>query len=233
MKSRILATCCFFALVTALVPNAGADAKKDAGWKAGVARVRITPERFMMMSGYAGRGPADGMLTDLWAKALVLEGPDGRRAVLVTLDLVGIDRGVSLAIRGELKKKYGFDLPAVILATSHTHTGPMVGDNLRTMFLLKPEQEKQIDDYTRTLHDKVVAVVGDAVKRLAPAQLSWEVGESTFAVNRRNNKEAAVPKLREAGEQAPSITNCRCWPCAARTTSCAPWSSATPATRPC
>src|SRR5260370_19478672 len=80
------------------------------GWKAGVARVKITPEHFMWLSGYSSRTkPAEGKLHDLWAKALVLEGPAGRRAVLVTMDLVGIDRKPSLAFCKELKGTYVMD----------------------------------------------------------------------------------------------------------------------------
>ncbi|MEO8497374.1 MAG: hypothetical protein ABI614_20075 [Planctomycetota bacterium] len=64
----------------------------DAAWKAGMA-----------MSGYGGRDkPAEGKLTDLWAKAAVLEDASGNRGVIVTLDLVGIDRTLSLAIRDSL-----------------------------------------------------------------------------------------------------------------------------------
>src|SRR5688500_10413583 len=77
-------------------------------WKAGVARARITPEGLMWMAGYAARTrPAEGKATELWAKALALEDAAGKRAVLVTLDLVGIDRALSDAIRDEIKKKHG------------------------------------------------------------------------------------------------------------------------------
>ena len=76
------------------------------GLKAGVGRVEITPEGPIWMSGYAARTkPAEGKLHDLWAKALVLEDPDGRRGVLVTMDLVGIPRDLSVAVCGEFKKK--------------------------------------------------------------------------------------------------------------------------------
>src|SRR5690242_20691399 len=65
-------------------------------WKAGAAKVNITPEQPMWMAGYAARTkPAEGTMTDLWAKALVLEDAGGKRAVLVTLDLVGIERQLS------------------------------------------------------------------------------------------------------------------------------------------
>ena len=38
-----------------------------------------------------------------------------------------------------------------------------------------------------------------ASKRTSPAALAWGNGQATFAVNRRNNKEPDVPKLREQG----------------------------------
>jgi neutral ceramidase len=173
----------------------------DPGWKAGVAKVNITPEHLMWMSGYAARTkPAEGKLHDLWAKALVLEDPDGRRGVLVTMDLVGIPRDLSIAVCGELKKRYGLPREAVILSVSHTHTGPVIRHNLDDMFDLDETQRKLISDYTQSLRGKLVAVVGEALRRVAPAQLAWGNGQATFAVNRRNNKEADVPQLRSAGQ---------------------------------
>jgi hypothetical protein len=154
----------------------------------------------MQMSGYAGRGKADGKLHDLWAKALVLEDATGKRGVVLTLDLIGIDRDTSLGICAELKKKHGLERSAIILSTSHTHTGPAVGNNLNGMFNLDAASQKQVEDYTQALQAKVVAVVGQAIDQLAPANLSWGIGQAKFAVNRRNNKEADVPMLREKGQ---------------------------------
>jgi hypothetical protein len=192
-------------LLTSLVallagPTVRGDATKEAGWKAGVAKINITPEKLMWMSGYGARTkPAEGKLTDLWAKALVLEDPRGRRAVLVTMDLVGIDRDLSQNVCKDLQHKHGLARAAVFLATSHTHCGPVVGNNLKSMYFLDPEQDKLVQDYTDTLHGKLVKVVGEAIKNIAPARLTWGIGQAGFAVNRRNNKEADVPKLREAG----------------------------------
>jgi hypothetical protein len=71
----------------------------EAAWRAGVARVNITPELPIWLSGYAARTkPAQDKLDDLWAKALVLEDADGGRAVLVTMDLIGIDRELSRGV---------------------------------------------------------------------------------------------------------------------------------------
>jgi hypothetical protein len=197
---RLLAFSLFALSLPAVTPVRAED-PPGAKWKAGAAKVVITPEQPMWMSGYSSRTkPAEGKLLDLWAKALVLEDPAGKRAVLVTLDLVGIDRDLSLAIRDELKKKHGLEREAVVLAASHTHCGPVVGTNLGAMYFLDETQTRYVADYAKMLHAKVIEVVGAALRQIAPVRLAWSNGFVTFAVNRRANKEAEVPKLREAGQ---------------------------------
>jgi hypothetical protein len=187
--------------VAAFCSPAGAEGPEPAAWKAGAAKVKITPEKLMWMSGYGARtAPADGTLIDLWAKALVLEDPEGKRVVVVTMDLVGIPRDLSQAVCADLKKQYGLPRESVMLSVSHTHTGPVVGDNLRSMYDLDEEQQKRVEEYAQALHKNLVAVVGKALDDLAPARLAWGGGHVTFAVNRRNNKEPDVPKLRELGQ---------------------------------
>ncbi len=175
----------------------------EAGWKAGVAKVKITPEQPMWMSGYASRNhPAEGTLHDLWAKALILEDEAGTKAVLITLDLVGIDRQTSQEICKTLETRHNLPRRGVAICTSHTHTGPVVGTNLMSMYRekLNDEQKQRIVDYTESLAQKVAGVADEAMKNLAPAQIASGLGTADFAVNRRNNREPDVPELRENGE---------------------------------
>jgi hypothetical protein len=182
-------------LAALLVVPAGATT-----WKAGAASIKITPEKPMWLSGYASRNkPADGTLIDLWAKALVLEDPDGKRVALITMDLVGIPRDLSASVRADITRKHRLPREAICLAVSHTHTGPVVGRNLSAMYFLDDAQQKLVDEYARSLRTKLVDVVGTAIANLAPVELTRGNGHVTFAVNRRNNKEADVPKLRELG----------------------------------
>src|SRR4051812_42407237 len=96
------------------------------GWKAGTARVAITPKESMWMAGYGARNkPSEGAVHDLWAKALVLEDPSRRKAALVTLDVCGIGRELSNPIRDALKSRLGLERDRVVLACSHTHCGPV------------------------------------------------------------------------------------------------------------
>jgi len=171
------------------------------GWKAGAARVVITPAEPMWMSGYASRDhAAEGKLHDLWAKALAVEDPTGARLVLVTVDLVGIDRQLSLDVRDKIAERHKLEKKQIAICCSHTHTGPVVGRNLRAMYFLEDAQSKLVDAYTDTLAAKLVELVGQAIEKLAPAELSWANSECTFAVNRRTNVEADVPRLIAEGQ---------------------------------
>jgi neutral ceramidase len=174
---------------------------QETTWKAGVARVNITPEKLMWMSGYAARDkPAEGKLTDLWAKALALEDPGGKRCLLVTMDLVGIDRPLSQAVCAEIMKKHGLPREAIILSVSHTHCGPVVRSNLNVMYDLDATQQKYVAEYAELLKKRLVEVADAALKERQLVRLSWGLGQMTFAVNRRNNVEKDVPKLRATGK---------------------------------
>ncbi|MFO0826024.1 MAG: neutral/alkaline non-lysosomal ceramidase N-terminal domain-containing protein, partial [Gemmataceae bacterium] len=169
-------------------------------WKGGFAAVNITPTQFMWMSGYGGRtAPADGKETDLWAKTMVLQAGD-RKLVLVTLDLVGIDRTLSQTVCRQIMEKHKVPREAVVLSVSHTHCGPVVGTNLRSMYFFDDAQAKLVDEYTAKLPGLILKAVDAAAANLEPVKLTAAVGNATFAVNRRTNKEAEVPALRAKGE---------------------------------
>jgi neutral ceramidase len=172
----------------------------DPGWKAGFAAVTITPPQPMWMSGYASRtGPAEGTEINLWAKAAVLQPAAGTPLVLVSLDLVGVDRDTSLAICAKIIGKHKLPREAIALSTSHTHCGPVVGKNLRSMYFLNEAQGLLVDQYADALPGLVLKAVDAAFAKLEPVVLSHATGSAGFAVNRRENKEADVPMIREKG----------------------------------
>ncbi len=188
---------CLLALGIGCVAGAAAE---QPTWQAGVAREAITPREPMWMSGYGSRDhAAEGTLHDLWAKALVLSDDRGGTVVLITLDLVGIDRGTAANICQRLATNHGLAREQIAICCSHTHTGPVVGQNLRAMLPLDPRQMHQMNDYTTRLIEQVVEVVGRAWNTRQPAQVAWGQGQATFAVNRRQNPEAEVEARRAQG----------------------------------
>jgi hypothetical protein len=184
-----------------LLAFAGPATAQEAGWKAGFAAEKITPAEPMWMSGYAARtGPAEGTESDLWVKAAVLHTPDGTRFCLVTLDLVGITRETSQQVVKAVADKHRLPREAVALAVSHTHCGPVVGKNLRSMYFLDDHHARLVDAYTDALPGRVLKAVDAAVAAAGPVSLTAGVGTAGFAVNRRENKEPDVPALRAKGD---------------------------------
>ena len=189
----------FYLLFAALGLMLASSELMAGQWRAGAATVMITPQQPMWMAGYAARtAPADGKLTELWAKALVLEDASRQRVVLITLDLVGIDRGLSESICDALGSKHGFARRDIAICTSHTHSGPVVRQNLSPLhyLVLDDKQQTLISRYAEFLQQQILEVVDQAIMQLAPSHLTWGSGEATFAVNRRTNPQDEVPKLR-------------------------------------
>jgi hypothetical protein len=188
---RLICLTLIFASITAI------PARAD-GWKAGVAKIVITPDPAGWMSGYAARkGPATGKAHELWAKAFALEDSTGKKSVIVTLDVCGITRDVEIPVVKEIEKQIGIPRAAIALSVSHTHCGPVVGENLLSMYPLTKEELAKTVTYTNVLKTKLAKVAAEAVAALQPAQISWGVGKADFAVNRRENPADQVPALRQ------------------------------------
>ena len=155
-------------------------------WKAGLAQVVITPQKSLWMAGYAGRTkPSQGVAQDLFAKALALEDPSGRRAVLVTTDLLGLPAVVSQNIAERVERKHHLTRSQLLLSSSHTHGGPVVSGMLGQMYPMSSQQWADVNAYTSELEGKIVDVVGASLKSLRPARLSFGHGEAGFTMNRR------------------------------------------------
>lgn len=157
-----------------------------ADYKVGLARLIITPEQPMYLSGYANRTHAsEGKVHDLWAKALAIEDSKGGRVVIVSTDLVGLPRAITDVVAARVLKEFQLDRARLVINSSHTHTGPLIRGNLANMFALSPEEQSRVDQYSRRLTDQLTAVIGAALGDLAPANLSFGNGSAGFAINRR------------------------------------------------
>jgi len=166
--------------------TAAQTAKSTTGWKAGLAKVVITPEKPVWMAGYASRNkPSEGKVQDLYAKALALEDEKGKRLVLVTSDLLGFPRGLTETVAVQVQRQLGLPRSQLILTSSHTHTGPVLRQSLIGSYNLNAEQAAAVEEYTRQLQAKIVTLIETATKDLAPAKLSFGRGEAHFGINRR------------------------------------------------
>lgn len=173
---------------------------QEPGWKAGVARAIITPEKGVWLAGYGSKRPPDGKLHDLWMKVLALEDPSGERVVLVTSDFQGVPREMSDRVFEQLQSRLKLERRQVMITFSHNHCGPRLGTDLVDYYPIEAEQVKLVDEYTTLMESRLVETIAAALAGLAPARLQMGAGRTNFAVNRRNNREADVPAILARGE---------------------------------
>lgn len=159
---------------------------EDASWKAGVAKVVVTPQESMWMAGYASRNkPSEGKVHDLYAKALAIQDQDGSRLVIVTTDLIGIPRELRNWLQDECLKRYSLPPESLLLNASHTHCGPELRASKVSLYGAAAEQVAHTEDYYNGLKQQLVDVVGKSLDDLQPAKLGYTHGRAGFAMNRR------------------------------------------------
>jgi len=176
--------------VTSLRASHPAQASNaPASFEAGLAKIVITPEKPVWMAGYASRNkPSEGKVHDLRAKALAIADAQGNRVVIVTTDLLGLPRTLTGEISEYANKSYGLRREQLLFNSSHTHTGPVLSNSLAGAYDLNDEQSAAVNAYTRQLKDKLLKVIGEAIKDLSPAKVSFGRGTAQFAMNRREKK---------------------------------------------
>ena len=187
-------------LIPLLMLLTAREARAERTWKVGIAQTAVTPEKTQWLSGYGSKRPAVGKRHDVWVKALALQDAGGRRAVLVTSDLVGISKGMYDRVSAAGKKRFGLDRSQLVLTYSHNHCAPVTTDVLPDYYPLESEDWKQVDAYSVELEERVLTTIGEALSHLKPARLYTGEGKASFAVNRRNNKEAEVPAILAEGK---------------------------------
>ncbi len=183
------------------------------GLRAGVGRARITPPVGLDLSGWCF-GPSVGVHDDLYAKTLVLS--DGvRHIVFVTADLIGLGTDYARAVRERIAHALGTAVDHVMIACSHTHSGPGAMP-LRRWGTID-------DDYIRSTMDRIVDTSVQAAGDLQPVTARFGTGRvSGICVNRRgdrgNTVDESLPLLwfdRRDGRTAAVVMNYSCHPVAA------------------
>lgn len=178
------------ALIAALMVTSLARAD-ESGYSVGAAKIDITPEHPIRLSGYGNRmTESEGVAQPIWAKALAvgdLAHPQSPPAVLITVENCGVPAPVVSQVAKRLQEQAGIPRERLVVAATHTHTGPYLAGGIPFMFAQDPppDQEERIQRYTRTLTDKLVDVALKAIGNRRPAKLAWAQGKVTFAVNRR------------------------------------------------
>lgn len=150
----------------------------------GTAAVKITPPLGIPLAGYYSPRGSDGVLEDLYAKAMVLD--DGRTTVaMVVCDLITLPRHTVLESRRLVQEKTKIPGACVMLSATHTHTGPALARG-SARDALDGGANPLVKKYTAELPGKIAQAVAEAQTRLRPVRVSYARGqEDRLAFNRR------------------------------------------------
>jgi hypothetical protein len=165
--------CCAAALLVVIFANS-LSAAEDL--HVGVAVRDITPPIGYRMSGYFYERLSTGTHDPLLAKALVLKQGE-TSAALVFCDLIGISRKVTDGARKEASEKTKIPAENILIAATHSHTGPLYGGALRDYFHAEAVKKHGKDpaeavDYPAQLVERLVSAIVDANKNAAPATIT-------------------------------------------------------------
>jgi len=160
------------------------------GFQAGTFSVDITPPIGYRMSGYFEERRSTGILDPLFAKALVLR--QGREVfTFVSCDLIGLSPDVTDRARAEASKRTGIAPDRIMVAATHSHTGPLYFGVLRDYFHRLAAHKSGMDpceviDYKEKLVRDIADAVDKAAERIEPATLQLGKGcQEGLSFNRR------------------------------------------------
>ena len=146
--------------------------------RAGTARVDITPEKPVQMAGYASRKDLSTCVHDPLSTRVLAFEADGKRLVLISMDIIGFYEGTAEYFREALLAEYDLKPSEVFLCAIHTHSAPSPTIN-------KERGHPNNVEYTERLRGDLIEAVGQALGRMQPAEVGVGVGSCPVGSNRR------------------------------------------------
>jgi hypothetical protein len=147
--------------------------------RAGAARIDITPELGVPLMGYGARiGRATAIADCIHARALALESDSRHSLLVVSAELCLITSAQANDLRRRIASRTGLSPDAILVACTHTHSGPDTG-------VAERNGDRPEPAHVAVLFDRIVAAGAEAWRRRAPARLAWAQTEAHIGRNRR------------------------------------------------
>jgi putative membrane-bound dehydrogenase-like protein len=206
----------FWCLCIALAATTGQSASQML---LGAARVDITPDSPIWLSGYGARySMATNAGQRLWAKALAIGSDADGPALFLTVDNCGVSAEITEALAARIFQKFRIPRDHIVVCSTHTHTAPCLSGVLPNLFSrdFTPSELAGIEMYTKTFLDKLALAAAAALKSRKPGNLSWAQTTAGFAKNRRTANgpvDQALPVLKAEDAQGNLIAVVAAYAC--------------------
>ena len=157
---------------------------------AGLAVTDITPPSGYRMSGYFSERLSTGTSNPLHAKAIVLRQGDAS-AAMVFCDIIGLSLEVTSRARRQAAERTGIPATNILIAATHSHTGPLYFGALRKHFHDIAVAEHGSDPYEKVnyaddLVEKIAGAIAQADAAAKPVRLeAGSTEQRNLSFNRR------------------------------------------------
>ncbi len=157
--------------------------------KIGWGRKDITPPGPVALAGQFYERIAHEARDPLMATALALEGADGEQTVLVSCDLIAIEKHVQLGVRARVRQLVPeLDPTAIILNATHTHTAPYTYSEslwIPLFWTRQPPEAMTPAAYSSFAIERIAEAVAEAWQSRSPGAISRGEGDAALGYNRR------------------------------------------------
>ena len=158
---------------------------------AGAAKADITPYAGAFLAGFGGRDHgSQGVHDGLFARAVVLRAGDDTAAI-VSCDLIGLTAASVAAIRAMVERDTGVPGDRVLVACTHTHSGPTMG------CLRHPGLDLELVHVTERA---IAGAVVQAWRSLGEAALGSGLGRVAIGINRRERRPDGSTRIGQSPE---------------------------------
>jgi hypothetical protein len=158
----------------------------------GTATAIITPKLPVALMGQFELRIAQTLETPLTANVIALESRDGDRsidaAMMVSCDLTEFPGELLKMVRESVQKEIpAFDARKIFLNATHTHTAPVLEDDVKSSFRYQIPREGvlQVEEYDNFFIQRVTNAMVKAWKNRRPGNVSWGLSHAAIAYNRR------------------------------------------------
>ncbi|MGI6208710.1 MAG: hypothetical protein ACOYEW_10945 [Anaerolineae bacterium] len=166
--------------------------------RVGIAKTDITPRWPVWQDGFAGRNrPAQGVDRPVEAFAVVFDNGAARLG-LMAIDICAVDDYLLLPVR-EAAVRLGIPEHAMMVNTSHTHSGPNAS-RIRGFV-------REFDDrYLEELRERLAGVLEEAAANLEEATLHYTSSLCTLGISRRRHVEGGEAEFRPEPDKPVDFT---------------------------
>lgn len=175
------------------------EGRNDAGrreWRVGAAKGSITPDpdEPHVLYGFSAREnePMDGIDTDLHVRAVAFEDGNGRRMLVVSVELLFVTDRLRRWLESRCRDRWDVEPEALILNPSHTHYAPRYRTRREDLDDDASEEERLIAEYRALVEEQLQSVIDAAVEDLEPADLHYYRAKCGMAMCRRRPAEDLV-----------------------------------------